>query len=164
MSGIGALNKFSTTLNADFKTEFLKSKTDDVANNNYELSVWLYADPAFSNWKAEVNDSTKSPTENEKEFAEQYSDYTLAIYCNITKVDGKGEEANRAESGCCLRDKSQKGGGYCMKLGVPATTVVTVFLSDPNFETVLATPYDLTSIAVPQKSQEGITIFYTPEA
>ena len=51
-----------------------------------------------------------------------------------------------------------------MKLGVPATNVVTVFLSDPNFETVLATPYDLTSIAVPQKSQEGITIFYTPEA
>ena len=149
MSGIGALNTFSTTLNADFKTEFLKSATADAATNNYELSVWLYADPAFTNWKAKVDDSKNSPTENEKEFAGQYSDYTLAMYCNIEKVGGKGEESNRAESGCCLRDKSQKGGGYCMKLGVPATNVVTVFLSDPNFETVLATPYDLTSIAVP---------------
>ena len=42
--------------------------------------------------------------------------------------------------------------------------MVTVFLSDPNFETVLATPYDLTSIAAPQKSHVGITIFYVPTA
>jgi len=31
------------------------------------------------------------------------------------------------------------------------------------FETVLATPYDLTSIAVPQNAQEGITTFYAKE-
>ena len=116
------------------------------------MSVWLFADTAFSTWKAKVEDTSKySPTENEKEFAANYSDYTLAIFCNITKVAGSDYNANRAESGCCLRDKSQKGGGYCMKLGVPATSVVTVYLTDPNFETVLATPYDLTSIPVPQK-------------
>lgn len=114
--------------------------------------MWLFADTAFSTWKAKVEDTTNnSPTENEKEFAANYSDYTLAIFCNITKVNKLDMNDNRAESGCCLRDKSQKGGGYCMKLGVPATSVVTVYLTDPNFETVLATPYDLTSIPVPQK-------------
>ena len=53
MSGIGALNTFSTTPSADFKTEFMKSATDDTANT-YELSTWLYADPAFDTWKAKV--------------------------------------------------------------------------------------------------------------
>uniref|UniRef100_A0A7S3MNS6 Uncharacterized protein n=1 Tax=Favella ehrenbergii TaxID=182087 RepID=A0A7S3MNS6_9SPIT len=49
-----------------------------------------------------------------------------------------------------------------MKLSSTQKEVVTVFLTDANFETVLATPYDLTSIAAPQKSQIGITIFYVP--
>ena len=53
MSGIGALNSFSTTPSADFKTEFMKSTTGDSANT-YELSTWLYADPAFDTWKAKV--------------------------------------------------------------------------------------------------------------
>ena len=52
------------------------------------MSVWLFADTAFSTWKAKVEDTTNnSPTENEKEFAANYSDYTLAIFCNITKVN-----------------------------------------------------------------------------
>ena len=115
MSGIGALNGFSTTPSADFKTEFMKSTTGDSANT-YELSTWLYADPAFDTWVAKVKNSSNSPTENEKEFADQYSSYTLALFCNITKVASQDSAANRAGSGCCLRDESQKGGGYCMKL------------------------------------------------
>ena len=39
-----------------------------------------------------------------------------------------------------------------------------MFLTDANFETVLATPYDLTSIAEPQKKQTGITVFYVPDS
>ena len=41
--------------------------------------------------------------------------------------------------------------------------MTTVFLTDAMFETVLATPYDLTSIATPQKAQAGITTFYVPD-
>ena len=79
------MNGFSTTPSADFKTEFMKSTTGDSANT-YELSTWLYADPAFDTWVAKVKNSSNSPTENEKEFADQYSSYTLALFCNITKV------------------------------------------------------------------------------
>mmetsp|Transcript_41811 Transcript_41811/g.55120 ORF Transcript_41811/g.55120 Transcript_41811/m.55120 type:complete len:94 (+) Transcript_41811:44-325(+) len=91
MSGIGALNTFNTSPSADFKTEFMNSSTNTKvsdADNDYEMSVWLYADPAFDLWVAKVEDSTNSPTENEKEFADQYSPYTLAIFCDITKVAG----------------------------------------------------------------------------
>lgn len=41
------------TLNADWKTEFIK--LDNIlsgGNSNYELSVWLYQDSAFSSWVA----------------------------------------------------------------------------------------------------------------
>ena len=90
------------------------------ANNDYEMSTWLYSDSAFSTWAAGVDDASKSATENEKEFVDQYSNYTLKILCNITKITASGVtydyNANRAESGCCIRDKSQKGGGYCVKL------------------------------------------------
>ena len=115
MSGIGDLNTFNTAPAASFKTEFLKS-TDGDSNNTYEMSVWLYADTAFSTWKAKVDDAANTPTEDEKVFAYDYSDYTIAIKCDVTKVAGNDNAANRAESGCCLRDESQKGGGYCIKI------------------------------------------------
>ena len=36
--------------------------------------------------------------------------------CDITKVDGIDFTVGRADSGCCLMDESQNGGGYCMTL------------------------------------------------
>lgn len=114
MSGIGPLTGFTVSpLNADFKTEIMK-KSD--TNNDYEMNVWLFADDAFDKWVVDVKKDGASPTENEKEFADQYSSYTLGIQCKITKVATFDSSANRAESGCCLRDETQKGGGYCMKL------------------------------------------------
>jgi len=133
--------------------------SDTTGNNVYEMSVWLYADSAWDKWVAEKSASTATPTENEKEFMNNYSSYTLRIKCDITKVAGTTYTANRAESGCCLRDESQKGGGYCMKLNSLQTDVISLFLTNAQFETVLATPYDLTSISTVQKAYEGITTF-----
>ena len=38
--------------------------------------------------------------------------------------------------------------------------VETYFLTEANFETVLSSPYDLSSISVPAAQYEGITIFH----
>ena len=158
MTALGSLTTFNQSPNdTTEKTEFLKLSD---TNNDYEMSVWLYGDTAFSTWAAGVDDSTKSPTENEKEFATDYSDYVLRIFCNVTKVATFDYNSNRAESGCCLRDESQKGGGYCVKLAANQSSVTTVFLTEAMFETVLATPYDLTSITTPQNAHEGITTFF----
>lgn len=91
---------------------------DDAGENDYGLVTYLYADTAFSTWAAKAADATNSPTENEKAFVDQYSDYTLKIDCNLKMVAKFDSTTNRASSSCCLRDKSAgKGGGYCMKLG-----------------------------------------------
>ena len=136
----------------DFHTRFLPKTVPQVwpgpidAKNEYEVSTWLYADTAFDTWKDTVE---KSGTENQKELALQYSSYTLRMYCNIKKIDGKDYQQNRTNSGCCLRDASQKGGGYCMLLS-GKRSVNSLFLTDANFATVLASPYDLTAISAPQ--------------
>ena len=113
MAGIGPLDFTITNPSEDFKTVIMKKSDTD---NDYEMNVWLYADPAFDTWVTNVKKDGAAPTENEKEFADQYSSYTLTIYCKIKKVATFDSAANRAESGCCLRDETQKGGGYCMKL------------------------------------------------
>ena len=41
--------------------------------------------------------------------------------------------------------------------------VETYFLTEANFETVLSSPYDLSSISVPAAQYEGITIFHIDE-
>lgn len=126
-STISAL-AFTAPTGADatnFKTEFLKFAD---ASNEYEMSVWLYADTDFDRWKAAVQATSASPTESEKEYANSYSSYTLRIYCNIKEVANIDHTSNRVESGCCLRDASQKGGGYCMKLG--QNSVTSLYLND----------------------------------
>ena len=109
---LGSLTGFKAPA-AAFKTNFINV---DKVDNNYSMDVWLYADDSFSTWAKGVDDSSKTPTENEKEFVDQYSNYTLVIACNVKLITKFDKETNRAESGCCLRDKSQKGGGYCVKL------------------------------------------------
>lgn len=54
------------------------------------------------------------PTENEKYIIDNYSNYALKIECDITKIDETDQtDATRNWNGCCIQDKSQKGGGYC---------------------------------------------------
>ena len=41
------------TLNNEWKTEFIKvANTVNGVTSNYELSVWLYQDSAFTSWVA----------------------------------------------------------------------------------------------------------------
>ncbi len=126
-----------------FKTEFIK-KSD--ADNDYEFSTWLFADTAFDNWSETIG-SSSSATENEREYKENYSSYTLRMYCNVTKitVDGVTYDItkNRAGSGCCIRDFSAKGGGYCMFINSQETAVETKYLNDPNFEVSTSSPYEV---------------------
>ncbi len=143
---------------ADFKTEFIK-KTD--ADNNYEFSTWLYADSAFTNWSASITSST-SATENEKEYVTAYSSYTLRMFCNITKITVDGVtydvQKNRAGSGCCIRDFSAKGGGYCMFVNSQDDNVETKYLNDQNFEVSTSSPYEVQQTTI-QNAYTGINTF-----
>ena len=86
----------------------------------------------------------------------RYSDYTLQIYCNVADVSGEitvtnqgtGAEAWLAGIGCCLRDESQYGGGYCALSNNNAieaedltsnvvTDIDTYFLTNEEFREVM---------------------------
>ena len=69
------------------------------------------------------------------------------MYCNIANINGV--EAG-VGFGCCLRDKSQDGGGYCMTLNSSGNGVNSYFLDEENdWAKVLADPYDLSAQAIP---------------
>lgn len=53
---IPALNTFTKPTDTNLKTVMLKAtaETDKTGLNEYEMSVWLYADPIFDTWKAAV--------------------------------------------------------------------------------------------------------------
>ena len=94
-----------------------------------------------------------------------YSDYTMRMRCNISDVKGVVAEANY---GCCLRDRSKKGGGYCMTRSIYGDLINTFFLDEENDWTeVLTDPFDLTAMSQPSFLYVGITTFYivdeTPE-
>ena len=84
-------------------------------------------------------------TENEKKYINNYSEYTIKISCSVKLI---ASHQGQAGSGCCIRDKSQKGGGYCMTLNSTANGVDSFFLTDANFETVLSLN-DMASISQP---------------
>lgn len=87
---------------------------DDSEDNEYEMSVALYSDPAFGEWQTEVNSSRMTDQDKENDY--DYSSYTLWIKCDITKIAGVDFTSGRTDSGCCLRDDSHSQGGYCMTL------------------------------------------------
>ena len=62
--------------------------------------------------------------------------------------------------GCCLQDLSQDGGGYCVVVNSSRDGIDSKYLTEANFQTVLADPYDLSSIEVPTDQAEGITTFH----
>ena len=103
----------TTTAAADkLKTTFISvdEVTDGTGTNVYGFQTWLYADTAFDTWKAAIS----NPDETQNDIINNYSNYALRIRCDITNIDGTDENAaTRVWNGCCIQDKSQKGGGYC---------------------------------------------------
>ena len=95
------------------------------------MSVALYADTeAWDSWSTQ-----SSLDEAERDYAENYSAYVLRMYCDISMVNGVYYTSNRVGMGCCLRDNSQDGGGYCTVLA--SSDFTTYFLTETNFENVV---------------------------
>ena len=88
------------------------------------------------------------------------SSYTLAIYCDIESIGSNDGNGNKSGYGCCLQDISQDGGGYCVTVNSARDDIDSKYLTQANFETVLADPYDLSSIEVPTEKYIGITVFH----
>ena len=125
-------NMFSLTLEDAYKNTIID--VDDGADNLYGLTVWLYEDPAFTNWKTHVEQSSinASLPANQKNYILDYSSYNIAIQCNLTKIDGNDSvSANKGGWGCCLRDDSElRGGGYCLRLNTVLDGVDTYYVSE----------------------------------
>ena len=116
-------------------------------------------------WSASIDaEDSADRTENEKTYQYDYSGYVLSMRCNIENIDGNDDSVGRSGFGCCLRDLSQDGGGYCMTLNSTKDGVDTYFLTEANFETVLSSPYDLSSVSAPSAQYVGITVFYIDSA
>ena len=139
-----------------FKTTFIDCDSDCSVAGTYGLYVWLYEDTAFSNWL----NALSNPTEDEKTYRDSMSSYTLAMKCNITEIDSNDSTGNKSGFGCCLQDLSQDGGGYCVVVNSSRDDIDSKYLTEANFQTVLADPYDLSSIEVPTAKYTGITVFY----
>ena len=69
--------------------------------------------------------------------------------CNLTVIGDNGDAGNKSGFGCCLQDLSQGGGGYCVTVNSGGDGVDSYYLTEANFQTVLADPYDLSSIEAP---------------
>ena len=148
------LESFSTSPSDAFKTSFGWD-----SDSTYGLEVWLYEDPTFDAWSADrAAEDEATRTTKETGDMNDYSSYTIKMRCNISDVNGVVAGANY---GCCLRDKSQDGGGYCMTKASNGSSVNTYFLDEASdWAQVLASPYDLSSMAVPSSTYVGITTFY----
>ena len=109
--GISPITGFATPSNDD-RTIFINCSTDSVCtdsldadNDDFGLTVWLYSDPAWTEWVAE-RDNHATETENEKTYITQQSDYTLRMECNVTSVGTNDSDGSKVGYGCCLRDES----------------------------------------------------------
>ena len=113
------------------KTDIILNPNGGDAVNDYSLSVWIYSTTTYNDWKNAIN-ADPNRTENELRFIDEYSEYVIKMSCNIKILDG-AIQTMRAGSGCCLRDWSNDGGGYCMKYNVSTetgTTLDTLYLSE----------------------------------
>lgn len=125
--------------------------------NQYGFYTWLFADSGFDTWAKKID------TEPEKTYAGDsaggYSGYTLKIKCDITTLPGNNGVSSLVGSGCCLRDLSQKGGGYCTRLNAKKDGIDTNFLTDAQFETITKSPYDMSEVTELTTKIDGITSF-----
>ena len=81
--------------------------------------------------------------------------------CNLTSIgDTNLTDDEKKGSGCCLKDDSQNGGGYCLIVNEAMEDVDTYFVTNDQFTTILAPPYDLAELEVPEDLYTGITVFY----
>ena len=118
------IESFALTPDDAFRTHFY---WDD---STFGLQVWLYQDNSFNVWKeARAAESEEERTTKETGYMDEYSDYTIRMRCNITSVNGVSANANY---GCCLRDKTNDGGGYCMTKASNGSSVNTYFLDEAN--------------------------------
>jgi len=132
------LEGWNTSPSDEFKTVFINQST-------FGLSVWLYQDSMFDTWyAARAAEDENERTTKETGYMDEYSSYTIKMQCNISDVNGIVAGANY---GCCLRDKSQDGGGYCMTKASNGSSVNTYFLDEgSDWPQVLADPYDLSAM------------------
>ena len=118
------------------------------------MGVALYADEsAWESWSGQSN-----LDEQERDYADTYSGYVLRIYCDITMINGVDSSGSRVDNGCCLRDDSQDGGGYCTVLK-SGDAFETYFLTETNFENVVGGD-DLSTQTAVSDTYDGITTFY----
>ena len=92
------LTGFSTSPSDEFRTVFLHD------SGNYALYVWLYQDSTFDNWAADrAAEDDVTRTTKETGYMDEYSNYTIKMYCDISNVNGVVASAGY---GCCLRDRT----------------------------------------------------------
>ena len=139
----------------DSEKNIVIAQVADAGVNEYGFTVWLYAASHFSTWW----DAVSSPDEDEKLYKEAYSEYVLAFQCEVTTIDSN---AFAAYSGCCIKDETQEGGGYCMMVNSSTNGMNTYFLTDANFDTVLSS-YDFSTMTAVTDDYPGITTFKTEQ-
>ena len=101
------------------------------------------------------------PTEAEKTLRDTYSNYSLAIKCDIFNLVGNTNTAIRAQTGCCLRDMdTTKGGGYCMLINSAEDGIDTYYLTDAQFGTVRTDPFVFSTLSTVTDGYTGFTKFY----
>ena len=142
----------------DSEKNILIAQTTDAGVNEYGMTVWLYANSDFATWWSDVGGKSAA-SEAEKLYKDAYSEYVLAMQCEVTTIDSN---AFAAYSGCCIKDETQDGGGYCMMVNSATDGMNTYFLTDANFETVLAS-YDFSTMTAVTDAYAGITTFKTEQ-
>ena len=58
--------------------------------------------------------------------------------CNITEMGTNASGGSKTNWGCCLKDQTNAGGGYCMIVNDSDNDIDTFWLSDTQFDTVEA--------------------------
>ena len=152
---------FSVQSDSSFQNTLLSASVDGDGSgtDDFGLDVWLFQDDAFKDWKKSVYWDSAS-TDIEERFAYVYSDYTLQMQCNLANISGSDTSVDKSGWGCCLRDESIYGGGYCMVVNSTQDGIDTYFVTDDEFRTVLADPYDLTTLTPLDEQYDGLTKFY----
>jgi len=76
----GEITNFDLDTNAleSYSNEVLKTATDD---DDYSLTVTLFADPAFHNWMSEWFSEGRPEENGDYELYRKYTDYTMAMRC-----------------------------------------------------------------------------------
>ena len=123
------------------------------------FEIVLYADTtAWDGWAAQRSTTDATDTDH----FENYSSYAMSWYCNLDGV----QSGTKDGSGCCLRDREQDGGGYCISQQ-PADHPATYWMVEADFETATTvSEYNLPSpkIVAKTSANEGFETFLCDHA